>query len=72
LTRIGAVEEDIVENPFLAGYCTFDQGKDVKTFPAALLDAVAFILESESGESSTVHLELRRRILERIDAEEGY
>ena len=72
LTRIGAVEEDIVENALLAGYCTFDQAKEVKTFPAALLDAVAFILECDSGGSSTVHLELRRRILERIDAEEGY
>jgi hypothetical protein len=72
LTRVGAVEEDIVENPFLAGYCTFDQAKDIKSFPAALLDAVAFILESEYGESSTVHLELRRRILERVEAEEGY
>ena len=33
LRRSEVVEEDISENPFLAGYCTFDQAKDVKTFP---------------------------------------
>ena len=71
LRRAEVVDEDIAENPFLAGYCTFDQAKDVKTFPAALLDAVTFILESPYGEH-TVHQELRRRIAERIQAEEGY
>jgi hypothetical protein len=72
LARVGAVDEDIAGHPFLAGYCTFDQAKDVKSFPAALLDAVAFILESSFGDNSTVHAELRRRILERIQAESGY
>jgi len=72
LTHIGAVDEDIADHPFLAGYCTFDQSKDIKSFPAALLDAVAFLLESEYGNNSTVHAELRRRILDRIEAETGY
>jgi hypothetical protein len=63
--------EDIAQNPFLAGYCTFDQSKEVKSFPAALLDAVAFILESESGDSN-VHRALRERIAQRIDADDGY
>jgi hypothetical protein len=70
LAEVG--EKDIEENPVLAGYCTFDESKVVKTFPAALLDAVIFILESKYGEDSTVHAELRRRLIARIDATEGY
>ena len=58
-------------NPVLAGYCTFDQAKDVKTFGSALLDAVAFMLEQPHGDW-TVHQELRNRISEDKDAEEGY
>jgi hypothetical protein len=65
-------EEDIEENPVLSGYCTFEQSKQVKSFPAALLDAVIFILESKYGEDSTVHAELRRRLITRIDADESY
>ncbi len=65
-------EQDIEENPILSGYCTFDQSKGVKSFPAALLDAVIFILESKHGENSTVHAELRRRLISKIDASEGY
>jgi hypothetical protein len=64
-------ESDIAENPFLAGYCTFDQAKDVKTFPAALLDAVAFILESGHN-GGNVHMALRERIIERTGAVEGF
>ena len=56
-------EQDIEENPVLSGYCTFDQSKGVKSFPAALLDAVIFILESKFGEDSTIHAELRRRLV---------
>jgi len=65
-------EQDIEENPVLSGYCTFDEAKVVKTFPAALLDAVIFILESKYGDDSTVHAELRRRLIAKIDATEGY
>lgn len=65
-------EQDIEENPVLAGYCTFDESKGIKSFPATLLDAVIFILESKYGEDSTVHAELRRRLIEKLDAPEGY
>jgi hypothetical protein len=64
--------QDIEENPVLSGYCTFDESKGVKSFPAALLDAVIFVLESKFGQDSTVHAELRRRLIEKIDAAEGY
>jgi hypothetical protein len=40
-------EASIVDNPFVAGYCTFKKSKDISSFPAALLDAVKFILNSE-------------------------
>lgn len=65
-------EQDIEENPILSGYCTFDKSKAVQSFPAALLDAVIFILESKYGEDSTVHAELRRRLSEKIEATEGH
>jgi len=65
LAEIG--EQDIEENPVLSGYCTFDKSKNIQTFPAALLDAVAFILESKYGEDSTVHAELRRRMIEKLE-----
>ena len=71
LRQFGIDEPDIAENPFLAGYCTFDQAKEVKTFPAALLDAVTFILESEHGDGN-VHMALRDRIIERTGAVEGF
>jgi hypothetical protein len=71
LRKFGVDEGDIAENPFTAGYCTFDQGKDVKSFAAALLDAVVFILESTDGDR-TVHLKLRDRICQRIEVEEGF
>lgn len=64
-------EEDIAANPMLAGYCTFDQAKGVKTFASAVLDAVAFILERPLGDG-TVHQELRRRIAAKADADEGF
>lgn len=71
LRKFGVNDEDIAENPFVAGYCTFDQAKDVKSFPAALLDAVAFILESNNGDEN-VHLALRDRIIAAINADEGF
>jgi len=66
-------EDNARANPFLAGYCTFDQAKEIKNFAAALLDAVAFIVEQpyEDG-TTTVHQELRRRIAERNNAEENF
>ncbi|HEV7373543.1 MAG TPA: hypothetical protein VGN95_02410 [Pyrinomonadaceae bacterium] len=71
LHEFGIDESDSKENPFLAGYCTFDQAKEVKSFPAALLDAVAFILESEHGDGN-VHLALRNRIIAKTGAAEGF
>lgn len=64
LGKLDVDDESIEENPILAGYCSFDQSKGVKSFAAALLDAVAFMLEQPFGEH-TVHRELRQRISER-------
>jgi len=71
LQRMGVVDEDIEQNPVLSGYCTFVQAQEVKTFPAALLDSVTFILESAHG-NGTVHEAVRRRIALRVGATEGY
>jgi hypothetical protein len=71
LERAAVGKEDIVANPVLAGYCTFDEAKGVRSFAAALLDAVIFILESRHGQG-TVHNELRRRLAEKIEANDGY
>lgn len=72
LREFGVDEEDIEANPFVTGYCSFKEASEVKSFPAALLEGVAFILRSEYGDSDTVHQELRRRISERIEVEPGY
>jgi len=71
LRRFDVAENDIAENPIVAGYCTFDQAKDIKSFPAALLDAIAFILECRNGDSN-VHAALRQRVIGRVDAEVGF
>jgi len=71
LRKLKFGKDEAAENPFLAGYCTFDQAKEVKSFPAALLDAVVFILQSPHGESS-VHLALRQRIAGRVETEVGF
>src|SRR5262249_12285745 len=71
LERAEVGEEDIVANPVLAGYCTFDEAKGVKSFAAALLDAGIFILESEHGEG-TVHTALRRPLPAKIAPNEGH
>lgn len=71
LAERGVHDDAIAEHPVLAGYCTFDQAKDVKTFASALLDAVAFMLEQPHREW-TVHRELRSRVLNDHDREEGY
>ena len=67
----GVKDEEIAANAVLAGYCTFDQAKEVRTFASALLDAVAFILEKQFGDH-TVHQELRLRIAASANAEEDY
>ncbi len=75
LAEFGVDEDDIDANPIVAGYCSFKEATEVKSFPAALLEGVSFILRSEFGgdpTTETVHRELRRRIAKRIDAEEGY
>lgn len=72
LLEFGVDPEEIEGNPFVAGYCSFKEAMAVKSFPAALLEAVAFILASSHGETETVHQALRRLICQRIDAEEGF
>jgi len=71
LRSMDVEEEEIPQHPILSGYCTFDQSKGISSFPAALLDAVGFILASPHGDT-TVHLELRSRILANLDYQEGY
>jgi hypothetical protein len=71
LRRMEVEEEDVAQHPILSGYCTFDQSKGITSFPAALLDAVGFIIASPYGET-TVHRELRARILADLDYQEGY
>ncbi len=71
LASRGVTDDDVEANPILAGYCTFDQGKEIKTFASALLDAVAFILE-QRYEEWTVHQELRIRIATSVGAEERF
>ena len=71
LRKFDVDEKDIAENPLVAGYCTFDQAKDVKSFPAAVLDAVAFILESKHGDRN-VHLALRERIMKELEEDKGF
>ena len=71
LLKMKVEENDITANPVLAGYCTFDQSKGITSFPAVLLDAVAFILRSSCG-SWNVHKELRARILSTLGNTGGY
>ena len=68
LRYFGVDKNDIEQHPIVAAYCTFDQSKDVKSFGAALLDAVAFVLESSFADR-TVHQELLGRIAARIEAD---
>lgn len=63
-------DQDVEANAFLAAYCTFEQSKGIQTFPAALLEGVAFTLRCEHGTEGNVHQELRRRILVALDADE--
>jgi hypothetical protein len=72
LGRRGISKEDIAANPFVSGYCSFKEASEVKSFPAALLEAVAFILRSEHALFTTVHQALRQRIKERIDPDPDY
>lgn len=71
LESMDVVDKDIDDNPVLAGYCSFDTSKGINSFPATLLEAVAYILESTCN-GSNVHLELRNQICEKFDVEEGY
>jgi hypothetical protein len=71
LRRIGISAEDIALNPFVSGYCSFKEASEVKSFPAALLEAVTFILRSDHEHFVTVHQALRQRISERINLEPG-
>ncbi|WP_031260496.1 hypothetical protein [Mesorhizobium sp. LNHC252B00] len=72
LSQFDVTDEAIVDNPFLAAYCTFEQSKGIQTFPAALLEGVAFALRCDFGAESNVHQELRRRIAESLDANPSY
>jgi len=72
LSRMGADEGDIPNYPFLSGYCSFVTGREVKSFPAALLDAVIFILETRNADGVTVHRRLLERLTERDDVDADY
>jgi hypothetical protein len=72
LARFDVTEKDVIENPFVAAYCTFEQSKGIQAFPAALLEGVAFALRCEYGDSNNVHQELRSRIAARVNAETSY
>jgi len=71
LDRMDVVKEDIDSNPVLSGYCSFDQSKGISSFPSTLLEAVSFILNSPCYDWN-VHLELRNRICNEFEVEEGY
>ncbi len=72
LTRFDIAEDAIAENPFLAAYCTFEQSKGIQSFPAALLEGVAFAIRCDYGHATNVHRELRRRIAISVDADPDY
>jgi len=72
LRRAEADEEDIANYPFLAGYCTFKTASETKSFPAALLEAVTFILGTENEAGATAHRRLLDRLAEREDVDEAY
>ena len=48
-SRFDVTEDGIADNPFIAAYCTFEQSKGIQSFPAALLEGVAFALRSDYG-----------------------
>jgi hypothetical protein len=64
-------DSDIAANPFIAAYCTFAENLGIKSFPAALLEGVAFALRCDHGDWN-VHQELRARIIARYGAEPPY
>lgn len=68
LAKMDVDNKSVKENPLLAGYCSFDQAKGVRSFSSAVLEAVAFILE-QPFDGHTVHQELLHRIGVRADAE---
>ena len=72
LRAAGCDDEDIENNPFVSAYCGFEQSKEITAFSAAILDGVAFILESPHDEMGNVHLALRERIAEAVGADDGY
>jgi hypothetical protein len=71
LRAFDVVDSDIAAYPYLAGYCTFSENLGIKSFPAALLEAVAFALRCDHGKWN-VHQELRDRIIAQYGAEPPY
>lgn len=72
LRRGGADEDDVGNHPFLAGYCTFKTATEIKSFPAALLEAVTFILSTEDKDGATAHRRLLDRLVARPDVDDAY
>jgi hypothetical protein len=72
LRQVGADPEDIGNYPFLAGYCTFKTASEIKSFPAALLEAVTFILSTEDEDGATAHQRLLDRLVARDDVDDAY
>src|SRR5437868_824806 len=72
LKQLGADEEDIPNYPFLSGYCSFVQAREVKSFPAALLDAIIFILDGTDDMGTKVHEKLLERIADRHNVDPDY
>lgn len=71
LRRFDVVDDDIAAHPYLAAYCTFAENLGIKSFPAALLEGVAFALRCDHGKWN-VHQELRARIIATYGAEPPY
>lgn len=63
--------KDIEAHPFLATYATFTESLGAKTFPATLLEGIAFATNCAHADHN-VHLELRRRIIAKLNFEEAY
>jgi hypothetical protein len=71
LAATDVTDDAIADNPFLATYTTFAESLNIKTFPAALLEGIAFAAACQHG-ATNVHLELRGRIIQRLGLDGPY
>ena len=72
LRRFDVVDDDIAAHPYLAAYCTFAENLGIKSFPAALLEGVAFALRCDHGKWNVHQGALRARIIATYGAEPPY